>query len=132
MALNDTASQALTLVYLCDVSDSYGHKLSYFISKILKEITDDAPTVCDSTEDMMAAIREANESRIIGENTVIGSLDVVALYPSLDLDFTIEKVAEEFHDSEVKIDGIDYEELGLYLSLHKDEEYLSNKGILAY
>ena len=25
---------------LCDVSDSYGHKLSYFISRILKEVTD--------------------------------------------------------------------------------------------
>ena len=117
---------------VCDVSDSYGHKLSYFISTILKEITDDAPTVCDSTEDMLAAIKEANESGKIGENTVIGSLDVVALYPSLDLDFTIEKVAEEFHDSDVRIDGVDYEELGLYLSLHHNEAYLNNKGILVH
>ena len=117
---------------LCDVSDSYGHKLSYFISTILKEITDDAPTVCDSTEDMLAAIKEANASGKIGENTVFGSLDVVALYPSLDLDFTIEKVAEKFHNSEVTIDGVDYKEFGLYLILHRDEEYLSERGILAY
>ena len=46
---------------LCDVSDSYGHKLSYFLSNILKEVTDKEPTVCDSTEDMLAGIRQANE-----------------------------------------------------------------------
>ena len=31
---------------LCDVSDSYGHRLSYFISRILREISDNEPTVC--------------------------------------------------------------------------------------
>ena len=29
---------------LCDVSDSYGHKLSFFISNILKEVTDKEET----------------------------------------------------------------------------------------
>jgi hypothetical protein len=96
---------------------------------VLKEITDKEPTVCDSTEDMIAEIREANNSGRIGRRTVVGSLDVKALYPSLDLDFTIEKVTEEFHRSEVKIEGVDYEELGLYLSLHRSEAYLHEKGI---
>ena len=114
------------------MSDSYGHKLSYFISRILKEVTDDEPTVCDSTEDMLAAVKNANDSGRIGPNTVVGSLDVKALYPSLDLEFTIEKVTEEFYSSKVKIEGVDYEELGLYLSLHRDERFLSDKGILNY
>ena len=48
----------------------------------------------------------------------------------MDLDFTIEKVTEEFFESKVQIDGVDYEELGLYLSLHRNESYLSEKGIL--
>ena len=95
---------------VCDVSDSYGHKLSFFISRILKEVTNEAATVCGSTEDMLAAVKCANESGKIGPNTVVGSLDVKALYPSLDLDFTIETVAEEFHISQVKIEGVDYEE----------------------
>ena len=117
---------------LCDVSDSYGHKLLYFISRILKEISDEAPMTCDSTEDMVAAIKEGNNSGRMGAKTVIGSLDVKALYPSLDLDFTIEKVADEFLESEVKIDGVDDEELGLYLSLHRTEEQLREKGVLAF
>ena len=114
---------------LCDVSDSYSHKLSYFISNILKEVTDKEPTICDSTEDMMAAIRAVNESGMINTKTTIGSLDVKALYPNLHLDFTIEKAAEEFQESEVEIEGVDYEELGLYLSLHTDETFLRDKGI---
>ena len=117
---------------LCDVSDSYGHRLTHFISVILKEISDKEPTMCDSTEDMLAAIKEANETGKINENTVVGSLDVKALYPSLDLDFTIDVVADEFFHSDVKIDGVDYEELGLYLSLSRREEYLREKNIIDY
>ena len=117
---------------LCDVSDSYGHKLSYFLSNILKEVTDKEPTVCDSTEHMLAGIRQANESGRIQEGTVIGSLDVKALYPSLDLDHTIETAAEEFKKSDVEIEGIDEEELGLYLSLNRSEGYLRDKGIDVY
>ena len=117
---------------LCDASDSYGHRLSYFISRILREISDNEPTVCDSTEDMLAAINEANESGKIKPNVVIGSLDVKALYPSLDLDFTIDVVSEEFYQSEVKIDGVDYDELGLYLSLNRDEDYLRERELLQY
>ena len=79
---------------------------------------------------MLAEIKEANDSEKIGCNTVVGSLDVKALYPSLDLDFTIDKVAEEFYESEVKIEGVDYEEMGLYLSLNRDERYLRERNIL--
>jgi len=114
---------------LCDVSDSYGHKLSYFISRILKEINDEQTTVCDSTEDMLAAIREANENTNMNNDSVIGSMDVKALYPSLDLNYTIEIVCQEFYKSNVKIEGVDYLELGLYLSLNRKEEYLRDLGI---
>ena len=106
--------------------------MSYFVSNILKEVTDKEPTVCDSTEDMLAGIRQANESGRIRKGTVIGSLDVRALYPSLDLAHTVETAAEEFHKSDVEIEGIDDEELGLYLSLNRSAEYLRDKGIDEY
>ena len=117
---------------LCDVSDSYGHKLSYFISKILKEISHNEPTLCDSTEDMLAAIREVNYSGKVTSNSVIGSLDVKALYPSLELDFTIDVVCNEFYAPNVTIQKVDYEELGLYLSLNRDGEYLKRVGLRDY
>ena len=36
------------------------------------------------------------------------------------------------YQSEVKIDGVDYDELGLYLSLNRDEDYLREKELLQY
>ena len=52
-------------------------------------MNDDQPNICDSTEDMLAAIQEANESGKVKPSSVIGSMDVKALYPSLDLDFAM-------------------------------------------
>ena len=72
-------------------------------------------TACDSTEDMLAAISESN---IKVENTrkdiSIGSADVKALYPSLDIPFTIKIVCEELYASDISFEGLDSEELGLY------------------
>ena len=79
---------------LCDVNDSYGHKLSHFLCNILKEISDEQETICDSTEDMIAAIKNTNEKRKLNENSVIGSMDVKALYPSLDINFTIDVICD--------------------------------------
>ena len=117
---------------LCDVSDSNAHKLSYLISSILKEVCDDEPTICDSTEDMLAAIQDVNESGKVTRNSVVGSMDVKALYPSLELDFAIEVVCDEFYRSQIKIKGVDYLELGLYLSLSRKEIYLKNAGVAEY
>ena len=62
----------------------------------------------------MAEINRVNTEGL-SENTIIGSTDVKALYPSLDIEFTIEKICELFQESVMKIDGIDYEEMGLCL-----------------
>ena len=51
-------------------------------------------------------------------------MDVEALYPSLDIDFTVEKVCEVLYESAVKFEGVDYKELGLYLSLVKNDDEL--------
>ena len=114
---------------LCDVSDSYGHKLSHFLCTILKEVDDEQETVCDSTEDMLAAIQRANIEHIDNEEKVIGSMDVKALYPSLDISFTTEIVCEEFLKSDVKIENVDYAEMGLYLRLNRDDKYIKENKL---
>ena len=60
---------------------------------------------------------------------IIGSTDVVALYPSLDIIFTIDKVCEVFFESDISIQGIDYAELGLYLAVTTSPEVLTKLGI---
>ena len=51
----------------------------------------------------------------------IGSADVKALYPSIDIDFACEKVAEMYMSSNVEVDedSVDKRELGLYLALNR-------------
>ena len=71
-----------------------------------------------NTEEMMSDIALLNNQGL-GRKTILGSTDVKVLHPSLDIPFTIEKVAEAFHQSEVNIDGIDHEELGLYISFNR-------------
>ena len=46
---------------LCDVSDSYSHKFSYLMCTILREITIESTTVCNSSEDLIARIQELNK-----------------------------------------------------------------------
>lgn len=74
-----------------------------------------------NTEEMMAEIARVNADGL-RENTVIGSTDVKALYPSLDIDFTISKVCEVFKESDVLVSGVDYDELGLYLRLTRSND----------
>ena len=64
-------------------------------------------TICMSTEDMIAEINRTNDNQK-DDNLIIGSTDVVALYPSLDIDFTIDKVCDVFFESDVSVQGVDY------------------------
>ena len=61
--------------------------------------------VCIGTEDMMAGIKKANDElrNNVDNEVIVGSADVKALYPSLDVDFTVDKVCEVFYGSEVRV-----------------------------
>ena len=102
---------------------------------LLKEVKKLDPDSCESTEDMLAEIHDVNDrtETILQEDEklMVGSLDVKALYPSIDVDFAAEVVANELYKSDIKIDedSIDAEELGLYLILTVDEDELKRKGI---
>ena len=117
---------------LCSADNSYNRSMSHLISSILREIIDDETTVCENTEDMLASFQKINEDGGVPMNTIILSTDVKALYPSLDIDFTADIVSDMFAESSVTIEGIDYEELGLYLSINYTENQLIDKGIQDY
>ena len=88
-------------------------------------------TVCLSTEELLADVERINTEGGLDENDIVGSADIEALYPNLDIDFTIDKVCEVFEDSTVSVEGIDYAELGLYLSLNKTDDELREKELSA-
>ena len=101
------------------------------MSVILTEVWKAEESVCLNTEEMLAGFKGVNDSRIM-EEVIIGSADVKALYPSLDISFTVEKVCEVFYTSGVRIDGLNKEELGLYLALNRSEAELRDVGLLQF
>ena len=90
--------------------------------------------MCQSTEELLAAVNNLNESGQLDQECTIGSADVKALYPSIDVDFTCEKVAEMYLNSNVTLDenSVDKKELGLYLALNRTTTQLQNLGIQKY
>ena len=116
---------------LCDVSDSFSHKFSYMLCILLREVTHESNTVCTSSEDLIAKINELNASGSLNKNCVIGSMDVKSLYPNLDITSVIEVVGQEFYVSDLVIEGVDYEEVGLYIALGRSREYIRKKKLTA-
>ena len=68
-------------------------RLSHFISTILQPVIQQQKYTCSSTEDMLSRVKKINEEVDL-KNCVIGSMDVKALYPSIDIDFAVDKCIE--------------------------------------
>ena len=106
--------------------------VSHVVSKILNEEWKEEGSVCISMDDMMAGMKKANDEMRNEDNEVIvGFADVKALYPSLDVDFTLATVCEVFYGSDVGVEGVNVEKLGLYLSVSLKDD-LMEAGIPRY
>ena len=112
---------------MCSGNVAYNHRLSHLVSKILTETVNSEPTVCNNTEDLIAEIERLNQEGI-GPKFILGSTDVKAMYPSLDIDYTTEKVCEVFEQSEIEIKNVDYKELSLYIALNKTQQEIDEIG----
>ena len=77
---------------VCGAVSAYNQRLSYVVSKILNEVWKEEGSVCISTEDTMAGIKKVNDElrNNVDNEVIVGSADVKALYPNLDVDFTVD------------------------------------------
>ena len=55
-------------------------------------------------------------------------MDVEALYPSIDVDFAVEKCIELLKDSDIIFEKVNTDELGLYITLLATEEEREKEG----
>ena len=95
-----------------------------YLSRIWKNETEN----CASTEELLAEFKQINEAGIDSE-CFVGSADVVALYPSLDIDNVVRVIGEMIVKSDVKLEGISFDEVGLYISIHRTQEELKELGL---
>ena len=106
---------------LCSGNVGYKYRFSHLICMLLRDVTDNEPAECENTEDLIAKLNEVNINGV-HEDAIIGSLDVKALFPSLNIDHTIEIVGQEFENSKTEIEGINFKEVVLYIALNKTQE----------
>ena len=124
---------------LCSAKGCGSSRQSNLVSIILNKAADAmmSDTECQSTEEMKKEILEVN--RKIAENIMLDpeykekikkaeivSLDVKALYPSMKIEevkkIIIEKLVKVQEDEKLKINDVDYHEIGKYLSIVCTEE----------
>ena len=115
---------------VCGVASSGNEKLSWLLITFFSKLWEDdrGGSICLSTDEMLAEVDRVNRG-IPSTPIVIGSADVKASYPSLDIDFTIEKVCETFASSTIYVEGVEYKHLGLYLALNVTKQELASKRL---
>ena len=101
---------------ICGAKIASSRKISNFLSMILKPFLKASPTSCESTEDLQSQVNLANSTGKL-DKAIIGSMDAKALYPSLDVDFAVEKCLEIIMESDAEFNNIDTDELGLFIAL---------------
>ncbi|CAI9737260.1 Hypothetical predicted protein [Octopus vulgaris] len=77
---------------VCGANIASNYRISYFLSMIIRPIIRMSPDVCDSTEDLLSRISDCNKTCDL-TGCIVGSMDVVSLYPSIDVDFAVEKLS---------------------------------------
>ena len=98
---------------------------------ILRPLVKQAEETCESTEDLLSKITECNESENL-TRSILGSMDVKALYLSIDVDFAVDKCIELINESAMEFVNIDTDQLGLFLMMTNDKEELKAKDLLKY
>ena len=89
---------------------------------LLQDIPEGEDTECENTEDLISTFEETNSIEL-NRNHIIRSMDVNALYPSLDIKHTIDRVCQVYKEkSTVAVNAINFDEVGLYIVLAGEED----------
>ena len=116
---------------VCGAVVASNYSLSHFISTILQPVIQQEKHPCHSTEDMLSRLRNVNETVDL-ETCIIRSMDVKALYPSIDIDFATEKCVEMITKSSTSFENVNTDKLGLYLALTVDQDELVRTDLWKY
>ena len=116
---------------ICSASISPNGQTSHLISLVLNELADafSEGSECKSTEDMIAGMENDVNSREDIQQMIVGSMDVRALYPSLLASTSTEIIKEVFMKTDIKIEGINWQEAGKYIAINLSATEINNLGL---
>ena len=118
---------------VCGATDGPLARLQNLVSKPLQLYANEYNngTKCDSSENLIRAILDTNK-KIEKEkisNVLVLSMDVKALYPSLEQGECCRIIEEVVRESEVDIVGVDWREMALFLVVTLGKEEMELQGL---
>ena len=119
---------------MCGCEDCATKRVSYLLCQVLKPLVPDSETHCDSTQNLLEEINTINDDDDLrlDERTIVGSLDIEALYPSLDIEKCATVVSERLYNSEITFSNLKWKEIMLYLRFMMTDEQLREKDLYRY
>ena len=118
---------------VCGANEAPNSRLSHFLSRVLNDYCNVAEieTECRSGEEMKAAFEKYNKEEGVEskKKCKVISMDVKALYPSMEWDEIDKAVRELIETSEREIEGVDWYETGKYLAVEMTEEEIKKEKL---
>ena len=105
-------------------------RVSYLLCQLLTPLIPQGSTQCESTDELLREFEKVNVNREASKRWIVGSLDVVSLYPSLDIDVCGIVVARGLMvdrgliGSELVFKNLRWHEIALYLMYQLGPESL--------
>ena len=117
---------------VCGANQAPNSRLSGFLSRIVNDYADkeNIGTECRSGEEMKAAFEKYNETDgDVKTQCAIISMDVRALYPSMEWHEIGLAVRDMIENSEHEIENVDWVEVGKYLAVTMEEDQIIKEGL---
>ena len=118
---------------VCGAKEAPNSRLSHFLSRIVNDYCNVAEieTECRSGEEMKAAFEKFNkeEDEECKKNCKVISMDVRALYPSMEWNEIEKAIRELVETSEKQVEEVDWNELGKYLAVMMTEQEIKKEKI---
>ena len=117
---------------VCGANQAPNSRFSHFLSRIVNDYADaeNIQTECRSSEQMKAAFTEYNkENPEVKKKCKVISMDVKALYPSMEWDEIVVAVKEMIENSDKTVENVDWHEIGKYIAVTMSEESIKKEGL---
>ena len=116
---------------VCGANDCVTKRVSHILCKILYPLVENEKTHCWSTNDLLDEIERLNEGRI-DEEWIVASLDIDALYPSLDIKECTKSILRKLFESDIVFENLQWIDIVLYLRYRMNDEEWEKKEYREY